>query len=305
MRAWVLVALLGWAGVASGQTITAQEVTASALNVRSAPGGSVLGQVRRGQVYPVVGSQGSWSEIQLGGRRAWCYSPYLTTAKGVLGVRYVLASELNVRSGPSTRYRVLGKLSRGTPVVAQSGSGGWATISYEGTTAYVSASFLGTAAPNGSTSGGSTSGGSTLPRSRAGFVQLPSSGSGYYAYGAAYKRWGKPNLVYGVQRVGRRWAQTGQPRMGVGNISLENGGYMAPHSSHQVGEDVDVIPVRNDGREAGVTIHQRAYSRTQTQRLLDLFVAEVPLRLCLFNDSGTRNTRYWAGHDNHFHYRMR
>jgi murein endopeptidase len=89
--------------------------------------------------------------------------------------------------------------------------------------------------------------------------------------------------------------------MGVGNISLERGGYMAPHSSHQRGVDVDIIPVRTDGREDGVTIHQAAYSRSRTQSLLNLVWAELSIRVILFNDGGVTRVQYWPGHDNHFH----
>ena len=92
--------------------------------------------------------------------------------------------------------------------------------------------------------------------------------------------------------------------MGVGNISLENGGYMAPHSSHQQGVDVDVRPMRTDGQEAGVTIHQSAYSRSRTQALVSDFRRELSIRIILFNDSGVSGVRYWSGHDNHFHVSM-
>lgn len=76
---------------------------------------------------------------------------------------------------------------------------------------------------------------------------------------------------------------------------------MAPHSSHQRGVDVDIIPQRTDGREDGVTIYQGAYSRYYTQVLIDRFRAQISTRVILFNDSRVRGVQYWAGHHNHFH----
>jgi|GEM_PF-1709573 len=54
----------------------------------------------------------------------------------------VTAGTLNVRSGPSTFYSKIGTLSRGQTVSIQSESNGWATISYNGSTAYVASMYL-------------------------------------------------------------------------------------------------------------------------------------------------------------------
>lgn len=49
---------------------------------------------------------------------------------------------LNVRSGPGTSYKKYGALVCGTTVEVTGISGGWATISYGGQTAYVSAEYI-------------------------------------------------------------------------------------------------------------------------------------------------------------------
>lgn len=49
---------------------------------------------------------------------------------------------LNVRSGPSTSYKRYGTLVCGTIIEVSGISGGWATISYGGKTAYVSADYI-------------------------------------------------------------------------------------------------------------------------------------------------------------------
>lgn len=65
-------------------------------------------------------------------------------AGGVSSTSYRVTPKigLNVRSGPGTSYGKLGALTCGTVVDVTGISGGWATISYGGKTAYVSANYL-------------------------------------------------------------------------------------------------------------------------------------------------------------------
>lgn len=144
----------------------------------------------------------------------------------------------------------------------------------------------------------------STPPSRRGFIQLPASGTGFYAYGVASKRWGTQRAVYGVMRVAQRWSGIG-PALGIGNISLQNGGPMRPHKTHRDGTDVDVRPIRSDGARGPVTIAQRAYSRPLTRRVLELFREVVGVQFVYFNDRGVPGVRPIAGHDNHFHVRVR
>ncbi len=74
----------------------------------------------------------------------------------------VTASSLNIRSGPGTSYGILGTFSNGEIVTVSAISNDWATISYNGTTAYISASYLSYYGPvSGDSSGGSSSGGTS------------------------------------------------------------------------------------------------------------------------------------------------
>lgn len=311
--ATALIALTAPGLVADAQTtLGAYEVTASSLNVRygASTRNGAFARIGRGQSYPAIQRSGEWLLLQIGSKRGWSHGGYLRAVNH--GVYEVTASSLNVRTGPSTRYRALGRLSRGNPVAVRASSGSWKKISFNGRDAWVHGGYLRSVGSSSGSSSDTTRPRPTptpppttsRPRSRAGFIQLASSGPGWAAYGAAYKRWGRPTLVYGIERVARRQARRSRTRMGVGNISLENGGRMPPHSSHQRGVDVDVRPMRSDGREAGVTIHQSAYSRSRTQALVSDFRRELSIRIILFNDSGVSGVRYWSGHDNHFHVSM-
>lgn len=301
------------------------QVTASALNVRTGPssGYRVLGTVARGTRLAHRGTSGSWTKVDYRGRTGYVYSRYVrhlssgNSNSGNSGnsgntsnaqTRYVTASSLNVRSGPSTRYRSLGRLGYGQAVSVRSRSGSWSKISYSGRDAYVHSSYLSASRP-GNGSGGGNSGGyaSSGRRSRAGFIQLANSGPGFYGYYAASKRWGLPALVYGIERAARRFkaANPSAPRLGVGDISLMNGGDISGHASHERGVDADFRPIRNDRREGRTTRFQSTYSRTLTNRVIQLLRSELRVHLIFFNDLNIRGVQRWPNHDNHFHVRIR
>lgn len=262
-------------GGAAGQSARVRpkaKVTARALNVRTGPGTGyrVQGRASRGDQVQVLRQVGSWFEVLLDGIKGWVHGAYL---------------------------------DQGAGAGADADAGGGAS----GASSPSPASSSSSSASSPTPSSPSASSPSAPTKSRAGFIQLPNSGPGYFGYYPASKRWGTPRLVYGIQRVASRFASRypNAGRLGIGDISLQNGGPIAGHASHRNGVDVDVTPLRNDGGEARVTIHQSAYSRTLTQAVLDLFVAELPVRLIFFNDSRTRHTQRWPNHDNHFHLRIR
>jgi uncharacterized protein YraI len=302
-------------------------VTAGALNARSGPGTSYspVAVILKGQTYSALERNGPWVRLQIGARAAWSHKDYLTHDYWALGSRYITQSQLNVRTGPSTRYRVVGMVPYRTPVAVQRLRGDWAQISYEGRTAYVwagrlSRTYPGTAptpasAPPASTPTASTPTASaptasappstpSRPRSRVGYIQLAAAGRGFESYAAAHKRWGRPELVYGIERAAARWATERRDRIGVGDLSLKNGGPIYPHASHQRGIDVDIALVRADGKELPVTIFSSQYSRTWTRRAIELLRAEIPTNVVYFNDSGVPGVVWSSGHDNHLHLRM-
>lgn len=89
------------------------------LNVRNKPNGYIVGGLSNGTAVTVYETDGNWSRI---GTNKWVSSNYLTTymavasnsVKTISGVKYttgkykVNASILNVRTGPSTKYKIKG-----------------------------------------------------------------------------------------------------------------------------------------------------------------------------------------------------
>ncbi len=140
----------------SGSEVT-RYVTATAGNVRSGPGMTygVVGTLARGT--EVTGTLVSgW--LNLGNGRYIGTSILSTTAPGgattaptspstsTQVTRYVTATAGNVRSGPSTGYRVVGTLSRDTKVTGALTSNGWLDM---GDGRFISGVILTTTAPGG------------------------------------------------------------------------------------------------------------------------------------------------------------
>ena len=101
----------------------AGEVSVSALNVRSRPGGTWLGTARAGQRFVVEQEQGSCGRISWDGRHAWVATRYMSRVAA--DAVFIDANYLNVRSGPSTGYGVLTVAEYAQRYVLLDSQGGW------------------------------------------------------------------------------------------------------------------------------------------------------------------------------------
>ncbi|MCA8921227.1 MAG: penicillin-insensitive murein endopeptidase [Planctomycetes bacterium] len=291
-RAWIKAAALG----RSGDDV--RRVSADRLTVRAGAGDRfrALGELPRGALVVVQARVGSWRQISFGGRQAYVHAQHLS-ARATTGVLLeVKVDGATLRAGAGAATRELGALKRGRRVRVTERQGGWSRIALSGRDGWTRSDYLGELGAGQQP---------PRPRSSRGFVQLAASGPGFASYAAESGRWGTPRMVYGLERIGRRWQGGGRPVMRVGDISLAGGGPMPGHASHQLGVDVDVSPVRNDGRALPVTIFESSYSRALTRRLLGLFVSELPIQLIFFNDDAAGPVQRWPNHDNHFHARIR
>ncbi|MDC3378661.1 SH3 domain-containing protein [Planctomycetota bacterium] len=144
-----LAALLLQAQPASAETV---EVTARALNVRSGPSTSRarVATVYRGQRYQALSRSGGWVKLRVSGREGWSHGGFLRTVSTPAApapapsqtTLAVSASTLNVRSGPGTRFRRIGRLTRGARVRVTGSSGRWRRFTFQGRTAWVHGDFL-------------------------------------------------------------------------------------------------------------------------------------------------------------------
>ena len=149
-------------------------VNATSLNVRSGASTSysVITKLSKGTVVDVIESASNgWKKIKTSnGTTGWVSGQYLTngvvnqpsTDNSTSQSSYkatVNATSLNVRSGNSTSYSVITKLSKGTVVdVIESASNGWKKIkTSNGTTGWVSGQYLTTGVVNQPSTDNSTS----------------------------------------------------------------------------------------------------------------------------------------------------
>ena len=138
--------------------------------------------------------------------------------------------------------------------------------------------------------------------------QLVLPAMGLYGYGNPARRFGIKRTIDALMQVGAAFtAAHGGVRLGIGDISKLNGGAIGGHASHQRGIDVDIRPLRNDGKEEPITFQSTKYSRTLTQALVHALRANtiIPVKSILFNDTEVQGVSSFAGHDNHLHVRFK
>ena len=160
---WVKVKYSGKTGYVYGTYVekdtsstTTKYVNATSLNVRSGPSTSysVIGKLSKGTKIEVISTSNGWSKIKYDGQTGYVSSKYLSSSapeSNTTTTKYVNATSLNVRSGPSTSYSIIGKLSSGEKVEVISTSNGWSKIKYDGQTGYVSSKYLSSSAPESNT----------------------------------------------------------------------------------------------------------------------------------------------------------
>lgn len=252
-----------------------------------------------------VGAAGSWEQIWYNKNKRWVHGGYTANDSGK-PYASVNASVLNVRSGPGTNYSDVGDTVKSSKWVIIGCNGNWLKIWWKGAKRWIHKSYT---SINGSISCNSGGTSYNLPKSRVGFVQLPRSGAGFWGSTGSYRQWARPALVYGLMRAGKTWSNShpNHPRIGIGSMSLMNGGYLSPHKTHQTGQNADIRPVANSKYEGPLDIWSSSYSRSRTKDLITYHIKRElsTLRNVLFNDPAIYNSYsyilYYSGHHNHFH----
>jgi hypothetical protein len=139
---------------------------------------------------------------------------------------------------------------------------------------------------------------------------LPRNIAGIYSYQSEARQYGRKVMIDALVKIGHRWTQLhpNGPRIGVGDISKQGGGEFSPHKSHRKGTDVDIRPVRSDGKQARTHHEVVEYSRGLTRELVKVFLDVGPVEFIFFNDPQLISeglTRNWPGHNDHLHMRFK
>ena len=146
-----------------------------------------------------------------------------------------------------------------------------------------------------------------LKITRQGYSLLPQAcGRGYYSYSSMTQQYGTSATVAAVVRIAQKFIKTYPDlQIGIGDMSFANGAEMKPHKTHRNGRNIDIRPLRKDGRMLPVSISDAQYSRDRTRTLVEIIRADPNFKSVLFNDSAIGGVTYWDGHDNHLHVSMK
>ena len=156
----------GWVKIVHGSTmgwvsgdylsITEKSGTAegSSVNVRSKAGldGNVISKLNKGTKVTIQSETDGWYYIKYAGITGWVSKQYISTGPVTEGAAsqsvksentyYVNATKLNIRSIPSSKGAIVGKLTMNEQVSVTGMNGNWASIRYGNTSGWVSSQYL-------------------------------------------------------------------------------------------------------------------------------------------------------------------
>ncbi|MCP8971280.1 SH3 domain-containing protein [Ectobacillus ponti] len=127
LAVWMGAALpFGAAGVQAASSYTG-EITASSLNVRTAPAtkAKVLGSLKRGNKVTVSSYSSSWVKLTYKGKAAYAAKQYVKPMAAPTVKGAVKASTLNMRSTASVKAKTTGKLKKNETVTILKEQKGW------------------------------------------------------------------------------------------------------------------------------------------------------------------------------------
>jgi len=131
--------------------------------------------------------------------------------------------------------------------------------------------------------------------------------AGYYVYGtpgSGAAQYAHPRLMNLIFLVEQEWCQLSTRKFGIGNISIANGLYFG-HKSHMKGLEVDIRPIRIDGKHLPIRYTDPQYDREATSSLIGLFQSMSCGKISIFfNDLKIPGVAPLQNHDDHFHFQF-
>ena len=127
VRQLIVVASLGVAGLTTTFAAEMVSIKGSIVNMRSGPGTrtEALWELKKGYPLKVLKRKGSWLQVQdFENDRGWV-SRKLTSKTAY---HVVKSNTANIRSGPSTRYPIVGQAERGDVLRTRGKKSGWVKV---------------------------------------------------------------------------------------------------------------------------------------------------------------------------------
>ncbi len=129
-----------------------------------------------------------------------------------------------------------------------------------------------------------------------------------YSSGNGPANWGTAEMISTLEAAGATTLAGGFGRVAVGDVSLEHGGDIPGHLTHEVGLDADLRPMRkaNDQCSHPTRWTLTTYDRAATRSLIQAIRAATPghVKFILFNDPvliAEGLTTFHSAHDDHLH----
>ena len=131
-----------------------------------------------------------------------------------------------------------------------------------------------------------------------------------YSVGNGAANWATGSSIGALEATAAAVAAKGYGRIAVGDASLEHGGNIPGHQTHEVGLDIDIRLLRKDHQQCryGMTYRLSTYDRNANRALIRAIRAAAPghVKLIYFNDPvliAQGLTTHFPGHDDHLHIR--
>ncbi|MCK2000630.1 N-acetylmuramoyl-L-alanine amidase [[Brevibacterium] frigoritolerans] len=134
-----------------------KSVNAYWLTMRNGPGSTykAIDYLKKGTKVKVLSISGQWSKVSVNNKTGYVHTSYLSKAQTTvtqnsnpsassLETKTVTAYWLTMRTGPSTNYKDIDYLKKGTALTVHSYKGDWAYVSVNGKKGYVNSNYLST-----------------------------------------------------------------------------------------------------------------------------------------------------------------
>ena len=144
-------------------------------------------------------------------------------------------------------------------------------------------------------------------------VLIPARGRGFITYNRdGNDQFGTARTIENIQTIAKIWHKN-NPNIPIqiGDISRKGGGSFRPiHASHKNGIDVDIRPIRKDGKPLPLNIQNNpnALDRDKMRELIKVIRQVNPNAIIYFNDPVLIKeglTTFMKGHFNHIHVRFK